>query len=201
MHLMRKRSDIILAKNIKQAIHNYTLKGIEMPDGVPIPGPFYHGTGIIPGEGVFNSLQSGIADFDALWVATEQWVSEIFASNRSGKDSLPVVYKTTQNLEKAASLDQYIVNEMMDRLGLDDPRELIPHLSMEGYDGWTTLGSVNSQLYTDIAIFANEVDIDSMKVFIDDDWTDFFAIEEFTQKMSGKMESDHLERFTRVMHV
>jgi hypothetical protein len=144
-----------------------------------------------------------MSDFDALWVSMDEWVSESFAANTCGQEEsgIPVVYRVMQNLDKAAGLDQTIVNEMMNALGLEDPRDLIPHLEMEGYDGWTTLGSIGSRIYTDIAIFRSEVEIDTMKVFIDGKWTEYFDPEEFSEKMTGKMESDHLERFTRVMHV
>jgi len=204
---MKNTTDNILARNLKKAIYEDRLSDIDLPDGKNIDGPFYHGTCMLPDEGVFSTLKSGMSDFEALWVASDEWVSETFAASRCGtgraevEDSFPAVYKIMQNVTNAIPIDQNLVKDLMFELDVNDPRELIPHLDTLGYDAWVAMGSVSERLYTDIAIFSSEIEIEEMKMFIDGEWTDYFNPENFKEKMNGKMKSDHLDRFTRPLAV
>lgn len=199
-----KKIDSILEKNIKMAIFDHE---VAMPDGVSIQGPFYHGSCLDPEEGPFEAIVRSMSDYDAVWVSDEEWASEMFAGDNCGGDGkdgangYKVVYKIDTNLENAAPLTKETAESITEFFGEADLRETIPYLERAGYDGWTTLGSMGSNLYTDIAIFREGLDISLMKVFIDGEWTEYFPPSEFRGKMEGKMKSDHLERFTRVMHV
>lgn len=191
----------ILSKSIKLAQYDGMMDELGMPDGVSISGPFYHGTCIDPNEGPFDELYSGMSEFDAIWVSEDEWVSEMFANDDCGENSYMVVYRLDNEINNAIPLSKEIVDGLTTIFDEPDIREIIPNLEMAGYDGWTTMGSIGEHLYTDIAIFKNSVSISDMKVKIGDEWTEYFPPEEFGSIMKGKMKSDHLERFTRVMHV
>jgi hypothetical protein len=189
-----------LLAGIKKAIVASRIEHLEIPEAKSIKGPFYHGTCISGVDDNFDTLKSEMSDFGAIWVSPNEWISKVFASNNCDNmgGGIPVVYRTGQNLEKAIPLDQYVINELSEEFGVSDPRDLIPYLEMEGYDGWVTMGSVGTDLYTDIAIFKNDVEIDGMKIFVNGKWSDqFFDVSEINEKMK----SDHLERFTRPKYV
>jgi len=195
---MRNTTDQILNRNLKRAM----IDGIDdMPASVSIQGPFFHGTCVSPEDGPFEELYRGINEFEAIWVSQEEWVSEMFANDKCDNRGYKVVYKVEASVDRAVPLSEPLVNELLGMFDVDDPRDLIPHLEQAGYDGWTAMGSVGANLYTDIAIFKNDLGISAMKIFINGDWTEYFSPSDFNERLDGKMESDHLERFTRPLYV
>jgi len=193
----------ILSASIGRAVCASMMGGIDVPDPKSVGGPLYHGTCMSRGEGAFDALRSDMSEFNALWVSPNETISETFAMNRCnvGDGGIPVVYMTMHNVQRALPLDRHVTEELMDAFGVNgDPRELIPHMERAGYDGWITMGSLDTEMYIDIAIFKSSVQIDKMKVFTNNGWTDFFEPEEYHNVVSNKMESDHLERFTRPIY-
>lgn len=190
--------DSTLERNLKIAMLEHA---VEIPNGVSVKGPFYHGSCLDPEEGPFEAIIRSMSEFDAVWVSDEEWASEMFANEECTDGGYKVVYKIDTDLENAAPLTKETADAITEFFGEPDLRETIPYLERAGYDGWTTLGSMGRDLYTDIAIFREGLDISLMKIFIDGEWTEYFPPSEFRGKMEGRMQSDHLDRFTRVMHV
>lgn len=143
-------------------------------------GTYYHGTSVGSNDDLFSEFNPGHSDWDAVWFASDENISEEFAENSYRDDNeIKAVYEVSLKCNAIADIDYVQAEEIKNQWGLYDFRESIPILKQKGFNGWKTTGSIGYNVYDDIAIFnLNCAKIIGVKLFIDDNWTDYMPLSE-----------------------
>lgn len=154
----------------------------------------YHGSCYKKNQGIFDNLSSDYSEWGATWVCPEENIAEEFAEERHGEfaNNIPVVFRTKVKLNKAANIRPYekdTWDQIMEALGFSDIRELIPYLKQKGCDGWITTGSLDTQLYYDIAVFYDNIDVLDVKVKINNYWTPYMKKNQVNHVLKTERES------------
>lgn len=146
-------------------------------------GTYYHGT-VVLDDDIFDSFKIGHGEYDAIWVSDVEYIAEEFSEWKGGYDDneVRVVYEVTIQTDRIANITYETSKKLTEKWGLYDFRETIPYLQNMGFNGWLTTGSIGYHQYDDIAIFNPEViKINGVKIFINDDWTDYMSINDAQQ--------------------
>jgi hypothetical protein len=146
-----------------------------------LDGIFYHGFTIADDSGLFDELSTNQSDWEAVWVAEEEWVAEEFSDWKSySDDEMKVVYQIQVKSTGIAEVSYETSQNILDEWAISDFRESIDVLKRMGYRGWITPGSIDRHQYEDIALFYpnEQTKIQAVKLYIDDDWTNFMNFDE-----------------------
>lgn len=173
-----------LKKIIKNTVHQYLNEQILNEDRLYIPktklsGIFYHGSLINGDDDIFNELNLGYSDWDAIWLTDDENIAEEFSEWHSGvyDNETRLVFRVKMNVRTIADITYDLSKRIIGTWGLSDFRESIPILKQKGFNGWITTGSLGYYTYNDIAIFnPNLIKIQDVKLLLDNDWTDFMNI-------------------------
>jgi len=151
-------------------------------------GTYYHGTSIGSEDDLFSEFNPGHSDWDAVWFASDENISEEFAENSYRDDNeIKAVYEVNLKCNAIADIDYTQAEEIKNQWGLYDFRESIPMLKQKGFNGWKTTGSIGYNVYDDIALFnLGCAKIVGVKLFIDDNWTDYMPLSEAQDIIDSK---------------
>ncbi len=151
-------------------------------------GTYYHGTSIGSEDDLFSEFNPGHSDWDAVWFASDENISEEFAENSYRDDNeIKAVYEVNLKCNAIADIDYIQAEEIKNQWGLYDFRESIPILKQKGFNGWKTTGSIGYNVYDDIALFnLSCAKIVGVKLFIDDNWTDYMSLSEAQDIIDSK---------------
>ena len=156
-----------------------------------IEGIFYHGTAIPKGESIFNKFEI-YSDYDAIWLANDEYTAEEFSANtqRDETDTRVVFECELSKIDNIICISNDDAEVISDYYGLLDIREAIEILIQRGFNGWSTTGSIgNRHIYDDYAIFDIDIiNILRVKLYIDedDDWTEFMSIDDANDYLKNK---------------
>jgi len=140
-------------------------------------GIFYHGSILLEDDDLFNEFDFSRSDWDAIWLADDEAVADEFSGWGGYDDGIRVVFRVEINVNSIADISYELFKIISEMWALSDFREAIPLLKQRGFNGWETSGSLDRIEYNDIAIFnPSSINIQDVKIFLDDDWTDFMDI-------------------------
>jgi len=117
-----------------------------------ISGDFYHGSGCEEGEDPFEDFDMDWTEWGAVWLTNEKYIAVEFAT---GYREPPKAFVHTVRLTEPLTVCRIDISDfeqMQMEFGIDDLREMIPHLEGK-YDGWVTTGAIGMNQYEDYAIF------------------------------------------------
>lgn len=159
-----------------------------------INGIYYHGFSISKdGETeLFDCFNFGFSDWEAIWVTEDETIAEEFSSWKSDEDDdIRVVYEVNVKSSGIADIDYETSQEISDYWGISDFRESINILKDKGYNGWCLPGSIDGHMYDDIALFYpnDQTKISRVKLFINDDWTDYMDMYQAQQQIDDFYET------------
>ena len=160
--------------------HFKIFEGVGRIPRTSVNGIYYHGFYVEDDSGLFDELNTGCSDYDAVWVTEEETIADEFTDYNSYSDnSIKVVYQVQVKSTGIADIDYQISREILDSWGLSDFRESIEILKRKGFKGWITPGSIDLHMYDDIALFYpdEQTKIVSVKLFMNDDWTDYMDLD------------------------
>lgn len=171
-----------IEKIIQEKINTITLNGI-----------FYHGSSIqndkYDGYNLIDELSTGYSDFEAIWITDKEDIANDFSEEATrSDDDIRCVYKLKlNNVKNIADIPYQMSKKIINEYELFDFRESIDILKDAGYNGWKTIGSIGKKTYEDFAIFyENLIYIIEVKFYINDNWTDYFNIEDATNFLKNK---------------
>jgi len=152
-----------------------------------VSGEFYHGTSIDEGE-VYRELDPNYSDWEAIWFANDENISQEFGENRTNDGDTQVVYTVEINSDKIVYLGQQDFEDIKEHYHLEDLREAIPILRQAGFDGWQTLGSIGWNQYDDFAIW--NMDVVTIKSIMlmdaEGEWSEKMSLDQAQEIVSSK---------------
>jgi hypothetical protein len=154
--------------------------GYEISDK-EISGIFYHGSIIQELDDLIKEFNPKVyGEYDATWITEDETMADEYSKYKQFNNELRCVYKVEiKNPLNVLVINSTTANDIMEYFSESDLRITIKYIHNLGYDGWSTTGSLNYQIYEDIAIFnSKNLYIDSVKLIINDDETDFMSLDE-----------------------
>lgn len=162
-----------------------------------LDGVFFHGFSVNKeyNTDIFNEFDFSYSDWEAVWVAEDEYVSDEFSSWKSNDDDsdIRVVYKVQVKTTGIADISYEQSQDIIEYFGLSDFRESIPYLKQKGYKGWITPGAIDSMRYDDVALFYpdEQTRILEAKLFINEDWTDYMSLSDAQEMINKHFEIDN----------
>lgn len=155
---------------------------------IKLSGNFYHGTVLVNDDNLFYRFDSKNSDWNAIWFADDEYIAEEYSDWKGGYgdgfSEIRVVYRVGVNIRSIADISYELSQEIKFEWELEDFREAIDILREKGFKGWQVPGSLGHNIYNDIAIFyPDEIKIQDVKLYLNDEWTDYMSIDEAQTKI------------------
>lgn len=123
---------------------------------ITINNTFYHGTAIYKQDEVFSRFSFN-GDWDGIWFTDDKEIAISFGDNWSNSDNNVYVFEVKIKAHKIANIGYDLFTDLKEYYEIEDFRELIPILKDMGFNGWKTIGSIDTKVYDDYCLFYTHI--------------------------------------------